>query len=260
VTTQGELTMDESRSFQRDPHMMELLRAAGEQADLVTACSAKTLLDLEHFLGHPLARARVIHNGADVRAFAAASPLSLGYPYVLALGRLVPQKGFDVLLRAWKGLRAPAMRLVIAGEGPERSELEDLVASLGVERSVVFFGPSDRATTPRLVAGATAVVVPSRSDEGLPLVSVEAMASGRPLVTTRSGGVVEAVSDGVSGLVVEQEDATGLSGALQRIVDDPALAADLGRAAQRRARDFDWNVLADRYLDAFQCVLVARTP
>ena len=259
VTTQGELTMDAAQLFQRDPHMADLLREASEQADLVTACSAKTLLDLEHFLGHSLEGARVIHNGADVPTFADAAPLDLGYPYVLSIGRLVAQKGFDVLLRGWATLRrAPGMRLLIAGEGPERQGLVSPRRSAADRRIGGVLRSTDRATTPRLFAGSTAVVVPSRSDEGLPLVAIESLAAGRPLVTTRSGGVVEAVTDGVNGLIVERDDAPGLAAALQRIVDDPRTAAKLGRAAQDRARDFDWNVLADRYLDSFRCAIGSR--
>jgi glycogen synthase len=254
VTTQGELTMDTAQSFQRQPMMASLMRRGTEEADLVTACSAKTLADLEAFVGHSLPKAQVIHNGADVGGFADASPLRIEYPYVLSIGRIVPQKGFDTLLRAWAMISDPNTRLIIAGDGPELENLEELARDLNIRESMEFFGPADRETVPRLFAGATAVVVPSLADEGLPLVSIEAMASGRPLVVTRSGGIAEVVTDGENGLIVERGDQQGIARALQRILDNGELAASLGRAAQQRAWAFDWNTLADRYLDGFSAV------
>jgi D-inositol-3-phosphate glycosyltransferase len=258
VTAQGELTMDASQAFQRDATMAEVLRRAMEGADLVTACSAKTLADVEHFLGHALDGARVIYNGADVQTFADASPVDLGFPYVLSIGRLVPQKGFDVLLRAWATLEHDGVRLVIVGEGPELDALDRLTRDLGVHSSVCFFGPAARAAVPGLFAGSKVVVLPSRADEGLPLVSIEAMASGRPLISTRSGGISEIITDGVDGILVDRADDRGLALALHRVLDDERYAAVIGRAAKLRASRFDWDVLADAYVEAFSQALASR--
>jgi glycosyltransferase involved in cell wall biosynthesis len=258
VTAQGELTMDASQIFQHDEHMADVLRRAMEGADVVTACSAKTLADVECFLGHELEGARVIHNGADVKTFADALPLDLGHPYVLAIGRLVPQKGFDVLLRAWAALEHKDVRLIIAGEGPELAMLDRLTQDLGAQSSVRFFGPAARAVVPELFAGATAVVVPSRADEGLPLVSIEAMASGRPLIATRTGGVSEVVTHGADGILVERGDEADLALALHQVLEDRRLAAEIGRAAQQRASDFDWDRLADEYVNTFSLAITSR--
>jgi phosphatidylinositol alpha-1,6-mannosyltransferase len=259
ATAQGEITMDTAQTFQRDPFMADLLRRTVREADAVTACSARTMEDLERFVGHAVADGRVVHNGADVERFAHAAPLDLGYPYVLAIGRLVPQKGFDTLLRAWSALTPRGVRLAIAGDGPERRVLGELATRAGIAASVVFCGPVDRPEVPALFRGARAVVVPSRADEGLPLVAIEAMAAGRPLVVTRSGGVTEAVTDGVQGLVVDRDDVQQLGAAIARVLDDDRLAESLGQAARARARDFDWSVLADRYLDLFDLVSRARS-
>jgi glycosyltransferase involved in cell wall biosynthesis len=154
---------------------------------------------------------------------------------VLSIGRIVPQEVFDTLLRAWAMISDPNARLIIAGDGPELENLEELARDLNIREATEFLGPADRETVPRLFAGATAVVVPSLAGEGLRLVSIEAMASGRPLVVTRSGGVAEAVPDGENGLIVERGDQQSIARALQRILNDGELAASLGRAAQQRA-------------------------
>jgi glycogen synthase len=187
VTTQGELTMDAERAFERGTQLPTLLRRASIEATAFTACSAKTLADVEAFLGGPIPGAQVIFNGADVTSFAAAQPVLEG-EYILAIGRLARQKGFDLLLRAWNRLDGRGHRLVIVGSGPEDVALRSLASDLRLGPSVEFYGPADRATVPRLFAGASMVVIPSRADEGLPLVSIETMAAGRAFVATVSGG------------------------------------------------------------------------
>jgi glycosyltransferase involved in cell wall biosynthesis len=162
------------------------------------------------------------------------------------------------LLRAWAALGRSDVKLVIAGEGPELAVLERLAEDLGARDSVQFFGTASRAVVPGLFAGATVVVLPSRADEGLPLVAIEAMASGRPLVATRSGGTAEIVTDGVDGILVERGDERGLASALHRVLDDEGLAGGIGRAAQQRASAFDWDKLADAYIDAFGFAVGSR--
>jgi glycosyltransferase involved in cell wall biosynthesis len=253
VTTQGELTMDRAGDFQRPGVLPDLLRRAARDANRFTACSAKTLADVEAYLGAPIPGARVIHNGARVAAFRDAQPLDRDLaPYALAIGRLVPQKGFDLLLRAWAIARPDSLRLVVAGDGPDESELRDLARALDLDDRVTFFGPADREQVPRLMAGAEAVVVPSRSDEGLPLVAIESMAAGRALVVSETGGIKEAATDGVDALIVPRDDVDALASAITRIAFDPSLRVDLGRAAQQRAADFDWSTLAAGYLDCFR--------
>ena len=104
VTSHAELTMDATGLFQRSRFAQGLMRRALTEADAVTACSLKTLRDAEAFLGRPLGpRGSVIYNG--IPAPSVAAPAVARPPYILALGRLVPQKGFDVLLHACADLR-----------------------------------------------------------------------------------------------------------------------------------------------------------
>ena len=131
VTLQGEFTMDAARVFER-PEVREGARAILRQADAITACSARTLADGEALCGASFGpRGRVIFNGADGERFRSAPAHLHGRPYLFALGRLVPQKGFDVLIRAVAQLGDAAPDVLIAGDGPERAALQELIGALG---------------------------------------------------------------------------------------------------------------------------------
>lgn len=156
---------------------------------------------------------------------------------VLGLGALFRRKGFDVLLEAVAHLAAGdpplAPPVVIAGDGPERADLEARARELGPGR-VRFLGR--REDVADLLAACDVFVLPSRA-EGLGVAALEAMASGRPVVASRVGGLGQAVEDGRSGLLVPAEDPAALAGALRRLVLDPALRRSLGRGGTERVRD-----------------------
>lgn len=153
-------------------------------------------------------------------------------PVVLAAGRLVPQKGFDVLLEALIGLRDrhPRPLLAIAGDGPMRGPLAARSREAGLD--VRFLG--HRADVPTLLGAADLVVVPSRW-EGQPLVVQEALRAGRPLVASRVGGVPGLTGED-GALLVAPDDPAGLAAAIASVLDDPVLASRLGAAALARAR------------------------
>ena len=144
---------------------------------------------------------------------------------VLAVGRLVDQKNHELAIRAIT--RVPDATLAIVGDGPLRAELERLAAELGAP--VVFTGVRKDARA--LMGAADAVVMASRW-EGLPLTALEALASGTPLVATSVRGLRELVTDGETALLVP-EDPEAVGAALQRVLDDPELAARLGEAGRR---------------------------
>lgn len=161
----------------------------------------------------------------------------LGPRFVLFVGRLVYYKGIDVLLEA---LRGNDVRLVIAGEGPMRTEWETLSKVLGLAERVRFLGEVSSETLPALYAAARAFVLPSQApSEAFGLVQLEAMAAGLPLVVARaSEGVVSVHEDGSTALLVDRGDVEGLRDALQRVHDDDDLARRLAEAGRRRVRAF----------------------
>jgi glycogen(starch) synthase len=250
VTTQGELTMDANRIFDRFPQAASLFRQVMQQADVFTGCSTVTLRDALDRFGGRSGPALAIPNGVDYPAFHGADAIEHPRPYALAIGRFAAEKGFDLLLEAWAQVR-PGVELLLAGDGPLAADLRARASALGLDDRVRFFGPANRSQVPSLFAGAEYVVLPSRADEGLPLVSVEAMAAGKALVCTRTGGIEDAVIDGETALVVPKGDVPALAAAIARVDGDPALRRRLGEAGGRRAVEFDWTALAGRYLAAF---------
>jgi glycosyltransferase involved in cell wall biosynthesis len=149
-------------------------------------------------------------------------------PVVLAVGRLAPVKGLDVLARAAEAL--PEAEVAVIGEGPERARLAGTRLRL--------LGP--RADAARLLPAADVVALPSRS-EGFPQVPLHAMAAERPVVATRVGGTPEVVEDGGTGLLVPPEDPRALAEALRHLLATPALARRLGAAGRERLLAKGWT-------------------
>lgn len=253
VTAQGELTMDAGQIYQRSAFMNATLKTLLQEADAVTGCSAKTLRDVEEHAGISTgARGRAIFNGANLDDFTQAEAYAHPRPYILGIGRVVPQKGFDVLIKAYAQVNPVSHDLIIAGDGTERETLEQLADSLGLQERVHFVGRADRPKAVALFNGASFVALPSRADEGLPVVSVEAMAAGKAIAATHVGGVPESILDGENGLIVPRENVGVLAQALTRLVSDPELRERFGHAGRQRAQQFAWPVIADQYLSVYK--------
>lgn len=262
VTTQGERTMDAGRLYQKSLAANWTLRRLLRRADYVTACSGQTLDDAKRFIGFPIdAKSRPVYNGIDLAEFDGAAPYAHPRPYILGIGRVVPQKGFDILLDAYARLlkRVPdAPDLVIAGDGPERAGLQAQADALGLDRRVHLVGRADRPLAVSLFRGCTAFVLPSRQ-EPQGIVSLEAMACAKPVVAARVGGVPEVVLDGETGLLFPGGDAAALAGALESLLSDPERAAALGRRGRARAEEhFTWGRIADQYFEIYR--QVSRPP
>jgi glycosyltransferase involved in cell wall biosynthesis len=186
-----------------------------------------------------------IPNGVDLKRFRpdeqARDPCTILY-----VGRLVPQKGVDVLLRAFGAVvrRHRACQLIIAGDGQQRLYLQRLARFLGVSQRVEFLTWQTPEQLARLYRTATVTAVPSLY-EPFGLVALEAMASGCPVVVSRVGGLGEIVEDGVSGLAVEPADHLDLASALAAVLSQARLSDTIGRGARRRAERFDWAAIAE---------------
>lgn len=147
-----------------------------------------------------------------------------------SVGRLDLMKAHDVLLRAIA--QVEGARVVILGEGEQRSALEKLAVDLGVKDQIDLLGWVDNPRT--YLPKFDVIALPSRS-EGFPLAVVEAMLAARPVIATRVGSVSEAVIDGETGILIDKDDIDGLAKALCRLRDDPALRAQLGRRGREVA-------------------------
>jgi len=190
--------------------------------------------------GLPPDRIRVIANGIDLDRFRPLPPRSGPPRVVLGLGRLEPQKGFDLAARAVAGL--PGLRLVLAGEGSQGPALAAAGALLrGWQPDVL-----------PLLAEADIVVVPSRW-EGFGLAAVEALACGLPVVAADVPGLREVVGD--AALLVPPEDPVALAGALRRLVEEPALRARLAQAGPVQAARFSLDATVAAYEALYSSLL-----
>ncbi|MFH1996225.1 MAG: glycosyltransferase family 4 protein [Candidatus Omnitrophota bacterium] len=187
-----------------------------------------------------------IYCGIDLERFEAPANGSAGIrrelgiadgdPVIGTVSRLVPIKGCENFIRAFKGIQSdiPNARAVIVGDGPLRAGLEGLTKELGLEREVIFTGA--RIDTPELLREFD-VYVQSSLNEGLGRSIVEAMASGRCVVATRVGGVPEIVEDRVTGILVEPEDPEALRAAVVGLLRDDASRAAFGDRGRVRANE-----------------------
>jgi glycosyltransferase involved in cell wall biosynthesis len=200
----------------------------------------------------PGARVTAIANPVDPAGCSQPPELELAGPLVAGLGRLVPRKGFGLLVRAFARAARdrPQWRLAILGEGPERAGLEELSRRLGLEGRVLLPGMVKRPLP--LLAQADVFALCS-SYEGFPNSLVEAMACGLAVVTTGYAGGRDEVLGPGEGLVVPVDDEEALAAALGRLMDDVDLRRELGEAARRGARRYSrervleqWNRLLER--------------
>jgi glycosyltransferase involved in cell wall biosynthesis len=170
---------------------------------------------------------RVIHNGvADVCE--RASPGAGDPPVILMVARLADPKDPALLLRALSRVRCP-YRLRLVGDGPDRAAVEAAVAQLGLASRVELLGV--RRDIPALWAGAQIATLVSRQ-EGFPLVILEAMRAGLPVVASDVGGVREAIREGVTGLLCPRGDEGALTAAFERLLSRPDLRMTMGAAGR----------------------------
>ena len=201
--------------------------------------------------GVPAERIRIIPNGVSVERFsprAEARPVST----VLTVANLRKEKAHEVLLAAAAQLapRYRDLRFQIAGDGPRMAELRALADTLNVADRVTFLG--HREDVPALLAGADAFVLPSRS-EAFPNGAIEAMAAGLPVIASATGGLLDLIDSGRTGVLVPPDDPAALAHAIEDLILSPARAFGLGSAAREeimRRYSFDRMVRAfeDLYL------------
>ena len=239
-----------------------------ETADMLIANTDIEAKQLVNLYDADPGRVEVVHPGVDLSVFgrttSARSRLGIpaGAVVLMFAGRIQPLKAPDVLLRAVALLleRDPGLRerlIVPVVGGPSGSGLEhpesvaQLASSLGVADVVRFVPPVAQSELADWYAAATLVCVPSYN-ESFGLVAVEAQAAGTPVVAAAVGGLTTVVRDGVSGFLVEGHDPADYAATMARIVDQPALRAELSRGAVRQAAEFTWDRTAERTVEVYR--------
>jgi len=186
---------------------------------------------------------RIISNGVDLAYYA---PTTRGWnpPHLLFVGRLVYQKGLDLLFQALGGLRDHPWELRLVGDGPQRADLQALAEKYQIAGRVHFENWLGGAALLEKYQQANLFVFPSRH-EGMPNAVLEAMACGLPVIATRIAGNEELVADGETGLLTPTEDAGALRRALAQLLTDAGLCQRMGAAGRARVeQDYAWNQIA----------------
>lgn len=181
----------------------------------------------------------VVHCGIEPEKFPPPLVPPKGGPHLVAIGRLAEQKGFSLLIEAISLTIAahPDLRLTLVGDGPMRPEIEALIAEANLSDNILLAGWQDEAGVRHALACAQALILPSFA-EGLPMVVMEAMAAGRPVIATAIAGVPELVVPGETGWIVPAGDATALAAAIAALAATPQdVLTTMGIAA--RARVFE---------------------
>jgi phosphatidyl-myo-inositol dimannoside synthase len=233
------------------PGSRAALRRVGDACDHLTTISAYTAGRVAPALS-PAARSRLLRLPplVDGDVFHAASDCTgpARPPTVVAVGRFVAQKGFDLLLRSWSGVvaglgpdRRP--RLVLVGDGPQAPRLRLLAERPEVAGTVVFAGALDARGVADRLRGADVFALPVRTrwaglnPEGLGLAALEAAACGLPVLVGDSGGAPETVLDGVSGRALPSDDPAAWTAALLALLADPVAARAMGERGRRLVQD-----------------------
>ena len=242
LTTQGEVTMDAGRIYQRSAQIRATLRLGSRLAAITTACSRRAGDDAAT-VAHRFSGCRVVPNGVDPKQWT-LTPLPTD-PVFAAWGRHVPQKGFDLLIEAFAKVRGemPDAVLRIAGDGPEHARLAAL-AGPGVE----LIGAVDRAGVQALLDTSRVAVVPSRL-EPFGIVAVEAMATGRSVVWSTNGGLADAT--GGLGRGVDPTDIDALASAMMSAIHDPVDPS----VARAHAESLSWERIGEQYLALYTAAI-----
>jgi phosphatidylinositol alpha-1,6-mannosyltransferase len=252
--------------------ILSALRGDCSRAFITTMKRAERILAVSRFtgqlvqqLGIDSSRIEIVHPGCDVDRFQPRPSRNdlrqklLGRrtadQVILTVGTLVERKGHDLVIRSLQRLRqtVPDVTYLIVGTGPHRTQLETLARNSGVLDRVVFVGQVSVDELIDIYALSDVFVMPSRERpeandvEGFGLVFLEASACAKPIVSTWSGGVPDAVVDGITGLLVDPLNPEELAGALSRLLLDKNLATRMGQQGRARVvNEFSWNHVGER--------------
>lgn len=260
---------EHGRHFAGNRRMRILGRLGVHYADRIYTVSDDIAEEAFRLNVYSTASTCTVINGIDTERFARPTDVSelrkrLGLTdadvVIGTVARLSPVKDQKTLIAAFEILHrsSPGARLVLVGEGPSRAELEAAVSTAGLTECVHFAGRQDDVL-PYL--NLFDVFVLSSRSEGIPLVILEAMAAGVPVLSTAVGGVPEIITDGETGVLVPPADADSLATALIELVQNRTRRRKLGRAGQELVRrEYSLSRMAQTYLDEYRRLLKLKRP
>jgi glycogen synthase len=225
-----------------------LFRAVLSRAAAITTCSSTLMSQALTIAPEAASKMHVVYNGVHINLFSQACPYPHRRPYFVAVGQLAQHKGFDILLAAFAQVaaEAPQVDLLVAGHGSTRAQLETQAREAGFNGRVHFLGAVSHEQVASLMRGALAVVIPSRR-EPFGLVGIEALASGRAVIVSRVGGLIETL-DGADVIWTTPDDSADVARALRQVLEDPSVVNTIKAENQRRAAKYSWERVAGQYM------------
>ncbi|MDE0317372.1 MAG: glycosyltransferase family 4 protein [Candidatus Poribacteria bacterium] len=234
-----------------------IIRAIWDNAAAVVACS-DGLRDLACATDTDL-KIDVIPDGLDLASFESAqrkaNPKTVR---CLAIGRLIPRKGFQFLIRALPQILDKVQHnfeIEIVGDGPHRETLVKLVENLDVTSYVRFAGTVPYSELPQKYREADIFILPSLA-EGMPLVVLEAMGTGLPIIASRVQGIDELVAEDVNGALFDPGDVDGLASCLIQLINAGETRVEMGKVSTEKVKPYDWKNIADTYLALYEDILL----
>jgi glycogen synthase len=226
-----------------------LLRQTLENSDWITAPSKAIINELIEVNPKVEDYCSVIYLGLDEPEIRPA-PISFSPAVLLCFGRVVNEKGFDLAIEAAAIIskKFPAIKLIVAGDGPAKEDLIQLAKKLGVQENVDFLGWVNPDEIPSIINRASIVIVPSRWKEAFGLAALQAMQLGRPVIAANTGGLPEIIDNNSNGILVEKENAEAIADAVSFLIENKEHAEYLGLKGKETAHTkFAW----DRNIEAY---------
>jgi glycosyltransferase involved in cell wall biosynthesis len=234
-------------------------------ADRVIAVCEKTKQECIRQHRIPAEKVSVIHNGVDLETFNPSLPREpmrerhcIGEsPALLSVGCSTIRKGIFLLLRSLKDVKVmvPDVRLIVVGGTNYLSRMMSVASGLGVRENVIFAGNVPNETLPYYYSACDVMVLPSLQ-EGFPVVMLEAIASGKPVVASRVGGVPEGIRSGENGMLFSPGNVGELSGSILALLQNAALRKRMGEQGRRIAeKKYDWRNIGREYMREFESLV-----
>ncbi|MCA9413275.1 MAG: glycosyltransferase family 4 protein [Candidatus Omnitrophica bacterium] len=253
ITPHGPTDIMRKERIRSHPKLEQRLRRGLQEAAGITAISKNIFKEIVSVGGFTEEKVHIVPNGVSLGDFKEVEPFVGDQPYVLAMGRMVAQKGFDQLLAAFAEIadKVPDLQLYMAGEGILRRDYEKMTRQLGLEERVHFLGLVQGAQKIAFLKGARFFVCPSRF-EPFGIVVLEALAAGIPVIANRVGGIPDIIENNVHGLLVDAESTVELGKAIMDLYKSPRACKEMSVNALERASEFDWMNVTKRYLEVYE--------
>jgi len=258
ITTHGSDIRPDSRYRRKTMIWRQILRSLRNADRLTAICETMETLLQQLAPGRPILR---IPNGVDVKdlnrppqpdADSDNRQELQDNPFALALGGLTTKKGFDLLIESFNNCRDQLgdLHLALAGDGPQRANLQMMIQRFALQDRLHMVGRVYGSQKRWLLQNCRFVVMPSRT-EAFPLVALEALACGKPLLASRVGALGDLIEDNVTGLLIEPQNVGELATALIRLAEK-SLQEKLAANTRKIAVQYDWSDIADRYVQVYR--------